>query len=129
MNAPERTRVVIVDDDEDVVDRLTQILEDDYEVAATTDWGLLNHFVFTQGCGLILMDVNLPTLRGDQLVEILKRTGERLKKSPKVLYFSSADEDTMQRLVRETGADGYLRKSARAAEILHAVGSILGAAP
>lgn len=116
-------RIVLVDDDEDVVERIGQLLEDDYEVMATTDWGELNKLFFRDGCDLVLMDVNLPILRGDRLVAILR--GAKGEKRVPIVYFSSADEDEMKRLVAETGADGYLKKSLRGAELAAAIARLL----
>jgi DNA-binding response OmpR family regulator len=113
-------RIVVVDDDGDVVERLGQLLEDEYEVLATTDWGELNKLFFREGCDLVLMDVNLPVLRGDRLVSILRGAHGQAKRTP-ILYFSSADEEEMKRLVAQTGADGYLAKSLRGADLLAAI--------
>ncbi len=119
---PARPRILIVDDDPQVVDRLTQILEDDYLVQATEDWAEVNRIVFREGCDLVLMDINLPTLRGDQLVGVLRRLSADIT----IVYFSSADSDEMQRLVSETGANGFMPKSLRSAEILIAIEGFLG---
>jgi DNA-binding response OmpR family regulator len=116
-------RILVVDDDPDLVDRLVQLLEDDYEVVATTDWGEINKLFFREGVDLVLMDVNLPILAGDRLVSVL-RAARREPRTP-IVYFSSADEDTMKRLVQETGADGYLQKSLRGAEVMKAIEGFL----
>jgi DNA-binding response OmpR family regulator len=118
---PATPRILIVDDDPQLVDRLTQLLEDDYQVQATHDWAEVNRIVFREGCELVLMDINLPTLRGDQLVTVLRR----LSPDVKIVYFSSADADEMRRLVAETAADGYMPKSLRGAEILSAIEEFL----
>ena len=114
-------RILIVDDDEDVVSRLTQLLEDDYEVLAASDWAELNSIFFRQGCDLVLMDVNLPVLRGDKLVDVLRRTSANSAHRPRIVYFSSEDEQTMRRLVEETEADGFISKSLRSVQILAAI--------
>lgn len=111
-------RILIVDDDPDLVDRIGQLLEDDYEVIATTDWGELNKVFFRDGCDLVLMDVNLPILRGDRLVSVLRAAKRTDGKHTPIVYFSSADEEEMKRLVTSSGADGYLKKSLRGAEIM-----------
>ena len=111
-----RPRVIIVDDDPEVVDRVVQVLEDDFDVKATTDWGELSRLVFRSGCELVLMDVNLPVLRGDTLVKILRRSPAA---SPtRIVFFSAADPDHVQRLVSETGADGWISKGLRGKELL-----------
>ena len=109
-----KKKILIVDDDPDVIDRVTQHLEDDYDVRSTTDWGELNQIFFREGVDLILMDVNLPVLRGDQLTAIFKRGTQPTR----IVLFSSEDDDTLRRLTEETKADGYLSKSIRSAELL-----------
>lgn len=111
-----RPRVIIVDDDPEVVDRVVQVLEDDFDVKATTDWGELSRLVFRSGCELVLMDVNLPVLRGDTLVKILRRS--QAANPTRIVYFSAADPDQVQRLVSETGADGWISKGLRGKELL-----------
>lgn len=111
-----RPRVIIVDDDPEVVDRVVQVLEDDFDVKATTDWGELSRLVLRSGCELVLMDVNLPVLRGDTLVKILRRS--QAANPTRIVYFSAADPDQVQRLVSETGADGWISKGLRGKELL-----------
>jgi DNA-binding response OmpR family regulator len=112
-------RVLVVDDDPQVVDRVVQLLSDDHEVLATTDWGEINQVFFRDGVDLVLMDVQLPVLGGDRLASVLSAAAGA-KRTP-IVFFSSADEDTMRRLVAETGADGYLSKSLKSAQLLAAV--------
>lgn len=120
---PGGRRVLVVDDDPDVVDRLVQLLGDEHEVLATTDWGEINHAYFREGVDLVLMDVKLPVLGGDRLVSVLRAArGER---RTAIVFFSSSDEDTMRRLAEETGADGYLSKSLRSAELLDEISRYL----
>ena len=115
MNEVGLPRIVIMDDDPDVVDRMVQLLEDDYQVEATDDWARLNHLVFVAGCDLVLMDVNLPVLSGDKLVSVL--TNAPADRRPQIVFFSSEDTDRLQQLILETGADGYISKSMRSAEL------------
>lgn len=116
----ERRRILLVDDDPEVVDRMKQLLDDDFEVKVTTDWGEVSKIVFREVCHLVLMDVNLPVLKGDRLVQILQ-TALKAKKDgprPKIVYFSAEDESTLARLVRETGADGYIAKGLRSPQMV-----------
>lgn len=57
---------------------------------------------------LLLLDVNMPALPGDQLCELLRKTGE-LADLPIYLY-SSNDEDALRQAVRRFGANGYICK-------------------
>lgn len=121
-----RRKVLVVDDDPDLVFRVRQILEDTYEVYATSDWAELNKRVFRDHVDLILMDVNLPVLRGDQLVQVIRGVAAKGGLRPKILYYSAEDETTMDRLVRTTGADGYVSKSLRAPQLLEAIAAAIG---
>jgi len=118
MNAVPRQRILIVDDDPELVSRIRQLLEDEFEVLATGDWAELNRLVFRQGVDLVLMDVNLPVLKGTQLVKVIRGQGE-LK--TKIYYYSAEDEATMARLALETGADGYFSKSLRGGALLEKI--------
>jgi DNA-binding NarL/FixJ family response regulator len=58
---------------------------------------------------LVLLDINMPFLSGDRLFEIFR--GHRLVKDVPIVFFSSNDENALRRMVRETGALGYIPKS------------------
>lgn len=116
-----KPRVVIVDDDPEVVDRVVQILEDDFDIKATTDWGELSRLVFRAGCELVLMDVNLPVLRGDTLVKILRKSQTASGAPTRIFFYSAADPDHIEQLVHETGADGWISKSLRGKELISEV--------
>jgi two-component system OmpR family response regulator len=116
-----RLRIVLVDDDLDLIERVKQVLEEDYDVVATADWGALNRIFFREGCDLVLMDVNMPVLAGDRLVEILKGKTGAASARPKILFYSAEDEGRLARLAATSGADGYLSKSLRSAELLREI--------
>ena len=122
---PLRPRILIVDDDPDTIDRLRQVLEDHYEVISTSDWSAVSRLFYKQPCDLVLMDVNLPGLSGDQLVSILKRVPASRDSRARLVYFTSADEDRARALTAATGADGYILKSARTATILSQIEGFL----
>ena len=68
-------RIVLVDDDEDVVERVGQLLEDDYEVLATTDWGELNKLFFREGCDLVLRGTSRKIALERRVVRVWVRVG------------------------------------------------------
>lgn len=121
-------RLLIVDDDPDVIDRVEQLCAGAFEVVSTADWVELNALFFRQAFDLVLMDVNLPTLKGDRLVAVLKAMPSGGGHTP-IVYFSAEDEATLARLVRDTGADGYICKSWRAPVLLGAIERFAGEAP
>src|SRR5215468_7766570 len=82
---------------------------------------LLEHGI--DGYDLILMDVHMPELYGDDVAFTLR--GERGLTTP-IYLFSSIDESELARLTAEAGVDGYIAKSAGLDELVSRVRRILG---
>jgi DNA-binding response OmpR family regulator len=55
---------------------------------------------------LILLDYNLPGMNGNQVCRIL-RNQDNTKNTP-IVFMSAKDEDKLQQITKEAGADGYL---------------------
>ena len=55
---------------------------------------------------LVLLDYNLPGINGSEVCRILKKE-EKTKHVP-VVFMSSKDEEKLQRITEEAGADGYI---------------------
>jgi two-component system alkaline phosphatase synthesis response regulator PhoP len=55
---------------------------------------------------LILLDYNLPGMNGSQICRILKKQ-DNTKNIP-IVFMSAKDEEKLQQITKETGADGYL---------------------
>lgn len=66
-------------------------------------------FLLREQPELLLLDVNMPAVSGDELF-VLLREHPHLGQIP-VVFFSSNDENDLRLLVRERGARGYLSKS------------------
>ena len=58
------------------------------------------------GYQLILLDYNLPGMNGSQVCRILKKE-EKTRHTP-IVFMSSKDEEKLQRITEEAGADGYI---------------------
>lgn len=104
-----KKRILIIDDDFAHLTSTRDILErDGYEV-----------FTHSQGFGatncarqyrpdLILLDVNMPGLSGENLFGIL-RANPSTRELP-IVFYSSNDEDALREAVRRWGAHGYISK-------------------
>ncbi|WP_169796643.1 response regulator [Chondromyces crocatus] len=109
MPSRRRTKVLIVDDSSIIREVVRCVLEEeDYEVI-----GLESPIGFTRALvlekpDLVLMDVSMPALTGDKLVEITARSG--LHHCPIVLFSDRPDLE-LARLAEECGASGYIRKT------------------
>ena len=55
---------------------------------------------------LILLDYNLPGMNGSQVCQILKE--ENNTRNIPVLIMSARDEDKLNQITKESGADGYI---------------------
>jgi len=58
---------------------------------------------------LILLDYNMPAIRGDELCRILKKNAQN--PDMKIVIFSSEPESDLKRIVSECGADSYIPKN------------------
>jgi len=76
-----------------------------------------------QGFDLILMDVQMPELYGDDVASVLR--GERSIATP-IYLFSTLPEDDLRERAREANVDGYIAKGAGLENLVTQVRKILG---
>lgn len=119
-----RARVLVVDDDPDVLARLNQLGGERWEFVGVSDANLAVQRASAERWDLLLVDVNLLILRGDRLVRVLQERTPAHARAP-ILYFSADDEARLARLARETGVAGHVSKGRRNAEILEALAAHL----
>lgn len=103
-----RAKLLIVDDSAIIREFVQTILEDEYEVIGLDSPTGFSRILVQERPDVVLMDVSMPALSGDKLVEIALRSG--LHRCPIVLYSDRSDAE-LARLVEECGASGYIRKS------------------
>jgi CheY-like chemotaxis protein len=120
-----RRKILIVDDSEIVRDMVKLMLEDGgYDVVTVESPFGFNSALRNEQPDLVLVDVAMPALKGDKLVEIALRN--ELHRCPIVL-FSDRPEADLQRLARSSGASGYICKTNDAASLLQQVARFLQA--
>ena len=102
--------VLVVDDSEIVLAMARDALEaGGFEVVTALNAKGADNFIFGQDKpDLIILDVMLPMLDGDKKAKMLK--DNELSKGIPILLLSSKPEDELRRLVKESGADGFIRK-------------------
>ena len=107
MNKKSNKKVVIFDDDEDILSICTYVLEErGWEVHTFTNCNDVTQKVAQVVPDVILMDNRIPDAGGIEATRELKNT-EKLKNIP-VIYFS-ADSD-IQSLAANAGAEAFLAK-------------------
>ena len=115
-------RILIVDDSALIRATAADALDTagfDVTVRAAFD-ELMTHG--TEGFDLILMDVHMPELYGDDVAFTLR--GERGVTTP-IYLFSGIDETELAELAADAGIDGYIPKSVGLDELVARVRAIL----
>jgi DNA-binding response OmpR family regulator len=103
------SRVLVIDDSPMTVDLLTGALANaGIEADSAQDLAALDSRLNGQSYELVLVDVNMPEMYGDDVVEFLRV--QRGIKATLWLY-SDLPEDELKKKTQASGADGYLTKS------------------
>ncbi|OJH36153.1 response regulator [Cystobacter ferrugineus] len=118
-----RARVLVVDDDPDQLDLVRRTLAPHFDVQ-THDSALGVTNLVRQGePDLVLLDVNFPALKGDQVLSLARRYAPR---GTKFILYSATDESRLRSLALAAGADGYLSKSIQGAELIQKLNAFRG---
>lgn len=113
---PLSARVLIVDDNADMREYLTRILNEHVQVATVADGATALAVAQEQVPDLILSDVMMPGLDGFELLEAL-RADSRTRGIPIILLSARAGEEAIVEGL-EAGADDYLVKPFSAQELV-----------
>ena len=113
-------KILIVDDEVDIL-RATKIrlISFGYEVMTAGDGRSAIVLIQTNIPDLILLDLRLPQMSGDEICAWLK-SDEKFKHIPVIIFTASSDANTSKN-VQESGADGYLIKPFAPEELLQAI--------
>ena len=118
--------ILLVDDEPFILSATAQLLRSaGHDVHTCQEWAGVASVIRTQSPDLILMDYNMPALKGDDLCTILKRNmGDS---DTKIIIFSSEPESDLIGIVARCGADGYIKKNAAGHTLLREIEGVLGA--
>jgi len=124
MTASGARTILIIDDDRAVLETSARMLRDRGfgVVTWSSTLGRL-HAMAEARPDLVLLDVNMPLVPGDELLALIKDSPV-LREIPVVL-FSSNDETELRRMARKTGAAGYISKSDLAGDFAGRVAGFL----
>ena len=102
--------ILVVDDSEIALAMAREALEEGgFEVVTAQSAKESDTYIFdAKQPDLIILDVMLPGLDGDKKAKLLKAND--LTRHIPILLLSSKPEDELRRLVKESGADGFIRK-------------------
>lgn len=117
-----RSRILIADDHELVVQAFRRLLASDYDVVGTvTDGQSLVRAAGELAPDVILVDVAMPQLNGLDAIERIKAQRPRIRL---IVLTQQEDPDTAAEAIRR-GAAGFVLKSSAPSELFEAIGTVL----
>lgn len=106
-----RGKILVVDDSSAALKMARLALESaGYEVVTKQEAILVSSTILREKPHIALLDVNMPAIQGDRLVEIIR--GHPACAATMLLLYSMKPAEELQELVRRCGADGFIQKSA-----------------
>ena len=129
-----KPKVLVVDDSEIALEMARIRLEEaGFEVVTLSSPFGFSAELRAQTPDIVLLDVSMPALQGDRLLQIAQRHvddtpsskgGPKRRRCPIVLY-SDRPEQELGEIARACGADGYVRKSLNFDAIVRALRRLL----
>ncbi len=117
--------ILIVDDNAETCEYLKELLErNGFAVRTARDGGQAHSTFAMYKPDMVLLDLILPGESGSEICERLKAQRENIP----ILVLSAIDLESSRNLAAKTGADGYLAKPIREAELLETIKTISEAA-
>jgi CheY-like chemotaxis protein len=124
---PGKAKVLVIDDDPAALAVAKRQLEAaGYDVVTSESPLKLPMIVQREKPDLVLLDVEMPALRGEHVLE-LSSMFDFLRAIPIVLHSAKSDEE-LQALVAKSHARGYIRKSGNALSFIAQVEKFVGGA-
>lgn len=115
-----RGRILVIDDSELVLEITKDALEEaGFEVLTNSSWMEVNATIRERRPDMILLDLMMPSIRGESLCEILKKSS--FGREIPIIIFSTKEESEIQRLAEDAGADGYIVKRMNRKDIIESV--------
>ncbi len=119
------SRVLVIDDSPMLVELTVRALGSaGYQATGATDLASLDQKLTEGPFALILMDVNMPEMFGDDVVEYLRT---QKKVTSKLVLYSDISEEELAAKTRNSGADGYILKGGGLEAVIAGIMRILGA--
>ncbi|WP_223646282.1 response regulator [Corallococcus sp. EGB] len=119
------SRVLVIDDSPMLLELTVRALTAaGYEASGAQDLAALDQKLTEGPFALILMDVNMPEMFGDDVVEYLRK---QKGVTAKLVLYSDISEQELEAKTKNSGADGYILKSGGLEGVLGGVMGLIGA--
>jgi DNA-binding response OmpR family regulator len=104
-------KVLVVDDEEyDALVAEKALTRAGYQVMTLTSAQGVMQKIKSFNPDLLLLDVMMPTLSGEELINIIK-SDKSIVNQPRIIFYSNKSAQELRILVEQTGAAGYICKS------------------
>lgn len=121
------SRVLVFDDSQMLVELTVRALQGaGYDAHGALNVATLEEKLATGHFDVILVDVNMPEMFGDDVIEYLNA---QQKTKAKLLLYSDVPEPELQKKAKNSGAYGYISKSLGVDGMIAEVGKAVGPAP
>lgn len=115
-----RGKILVIDDSELVLEITKDALEESgYQVLTNSSWVEVNATIRAERPDMILLDLMMPSIKGESLCEILKKSS--FGRDIPIIIFSTKEEAEIKRLAEAAGADGYIVKRMNKKDIVESV--------
>lgn len=115
-----RGKILVIDDSELVLDITRDALEEEgYLVLTNSSWVEVNATIREHRPDMILLDLMMPSIKGESLCEILKKSS--FGRDIPIIIFSTKEESEIKRLAEDAGAEGYIVKRMNKKDIVESV--------
>ncbi len=113
MKTAAKGKILVVDDSSSALNLTRHALEGaGYNVITKREAVLVSHTILHETPDIVLLDVNMPAIQGDKLVEIIR--GHPANAGTLLLLYSVKPAKELEELVRACGADGFIQKGSDA---------------
>ena len=124
MPALENTAVLVLDDNPLILKLSRALMErEGATVLTAASWIEFNHVLASSSPDVMLIDINLPRIKGNRLSEVLK--SQTNCNSIPVILISDLPERAIQEIFPSSGADGWLRKPLTRENVVGAIQRVL----
>lgn len=114
-----RKRILVVDDDPNILRTIKTWLENEYEIYLVNSGFNAIDFIAKHKVDLVLLDYEMPNLNGPEVLKKL-RLHKESSKLPVIFLTAKGDRDSVMAAI-EQKADGYILKTRKPAEIINTI--------
>jgi len=124
MPALDNKTALILDDNPLVLKLARALLErEGATVVTAASWIEFNHVLVANDPDVILLDVNLPSIKGNRLAEVLK--SQSANRNIPIILISDLPERSLEEILPASGADAWMRKPLTREKLLESILSLL----